>query len=334
MKETTLIVISPLAMQRKLAGVMLSRLMARGQLELEAAMLVNLSAADRNGLSTAIPTIADWDMASGNTAMLALLAGENAADKVQTLNADLEFSLGGGLIASPAAAQLKAALQLVSNMTRRDNLLCAAPAAGEERTLLIIKPENFRAPSVRPGAIIDMLMSLDLKWVGCKVHGMTIADALEFYGPVRQALRSKLGPKIGTKALAAVEKDFDFKFLPAEADKFIECAGNGFADDQFEQIVEFMAGKRPSEVPENELDLPGGAKCMVLIFDGVDAVAKIRTILGPTNPAQATGGTVRYDFGTNIMVNASHASDSVESYEREGRIVRVNENKISELAAL
>ena len=73
---------------------------------------------------------------------------------------------------------------------------------------------------------------------------------------------------------------------------------------------------------------------MVLIFDGVDAVAKIRTILGPTNPAQATGGTVRYDFGTNIMVNASHASDSVESYEREGRIVRVNENKISELAAL
>ena len=72
---------------------------------------------------------------------------------------------------------------------------------------------------------------------------------------------------------------------------------------------------------------------MVLIFDGVDAVAKIRKVLGPTNPAAAPGGTIRYDFGTNIMVNASHASDSQESYLRESSIVKVNENNLCKIAA-
>ncbi|MBE6379409.1 MAG: nucleoside-diphosphate kinase [Lentisphaerae bacterium] len=329
MSETVLIVFSPCAVERKLSGVMLSRLMSRGKLELDAAQLIKLTADDQAKLTAVMPEAANWDIAN-SAAMVCLLTGENAAANIQALLPELNFSLGSNLLACSAD---RAAMAAIASIADRNNLLAAAPAAGEERTLLIIKPENFRAPSVRPGAILDMLMSLDLKWIGCKVHGMTIADALEFYGPVRQALRSKLGPKIGTKALATVENEFEFKFDSDAADRLIETVGNGFADDQFEQIVEFMAGKRPSQVPESEQHLPGGAKCMVLIFDGVDAVAKIRTILGPTNPAQATGGTVRYDFGTNIMVNASHASDSVESFQREGRIVRVEENDLSQLAS-
>jgi nucleoside diphosphate kinase len=161
---------------------------------------------------------------------------------------------------------------------------------------------------------------------------MTTNDALEFYGPVQQALRNKLEQKIGLKALEMLEKEFDFKFSPEAAAALVKTAGNAFADDQFEQIVEFMSGKRPSQVPLEERDNPGSAKCMVLIFDGVDAVSKIRTLLGPTNPANAPAGTIRYDFGTDLMVNAAHASDSPASYERESAIVKVNENKLSQLA--
>jgi nucleoside diphosphate kinase len=176
-------------------------------------------------------------------------------------------------------------------------------------------------------------MSLDLKWVGCKVHGMSINEALEFYGPVRHALRKKLVEKIGVQALEATEKEFAFKFSPEDAQSFTELTGKAFADDQFEQIVEFMAGKRPGEVAVEDLDKPAGAKCMVLIFDGKDAVARIRHILGPTNPAQASGGTIRYDFGKDIMVNAAHASDSQDSYLRESSIIKVNNNALSRIAA-
>ena len=325
MRNLTAVILSPQAVKRQLCGVILSRLMVRGVLELEAAQLINFSAqeVELSGLA-----------ADDAPAMICILSGENALNKAAAVIKNVNYSFGGELAWAPENAEdLLSAMRTLARVAAKDNLLTPAPAAGEERTLLIIKPENFRQPSTRPGAIIDILMQLDLKWVGCKVHGMTIDEALEFYGPVRQALRKKLGPKIGVKALAAAEKEFDFKFNSEAAQNFIELAGNGFADDQFEQIVEFMAGKRPGEVAAEDRSKPAGAKCMVLIFDGVDAVAKIRKVLGPTNPAEATGGTVRYDFGTNIMVNAAHASDSPESYLRESAIVKVNKNNLSSIAA-
>jgi nucleoside diphosphate kinase len=60
----------------------------------------------------------------------------------------------------------------------------------------------------------------------------------------------------------------------------------------------------------------------------VDAVRKIRTIVGTTDPHQARPGSVRREFGTNIMVNAIHASDSPENAERELEIVNVTEDSV------
>lgn len=331
MIETTFVIITPDAVKKQLAGIVLSRIMMRCKAELTAAQLIKSTSDTAQKLSAVIPVDASL-LDSDSPAMFCLFSGENAFENIRKAIDELTFSLGGKPAAAVEKAKISQVLIIISAAGCVENLLTPAPAAGEERTLLIIKPENFRNPSCRPGTIIDILMSLDLKWVGCKVHGMTTNDALEFYGPVQQALRNKLGPKIGNKALAAIENEFGFKFSTDAAAELVKTAGNAFADDQFEQIVEFMSGKRPSAVPENERNTPGGAKCMVLIFDGIDAVAKIRTILGPTNPAEASGGTVRCDFGTDIMVNAAHASDSVANYERESVIVRVNENDFCKLA--
>ena len=60
-----------------------------------------------------------------------------------------------------------------------------------------------------------------------------------------------------------------------------------------------------------------------LRYEGPDAVAKIRDILGATDPTKARPGSIRREFGTNIMVNAAHASDSVENARREMRILDV-----------
>ena len=59
------------------------------------------------------------------------------------------------------------------------------------------------------------------------------------------------------------------------------------------------------------------APVLVLAVAGEGAVAKVRTLAGPTDPKKADPGTIRADFGTDVMVNAVHASDSVEAAKDE-----------------
>jgi nucleoside-diphosphate kinase len=53
------------------------------------------------------------------------------------------------------------------------------------------------------------------------------------------------------------------------------------------------------------------------VFEGEGAVAKVRTIMGATDPAKAAPGTIRADFGIDIQQNAVHGSDSPENAKKE-----------------
>lgn len=53
------------------------------------------------------------------------------------------------------------------------------------------------------------------------------------------------------------------------------------------------------------------------VFAGDDAVARIRKVMGATDPARADRGTVRADFGLNVQENSTHASDSPENALKE-----------------
>jgi len=53
-----------------------------------------------------------------------------------------------------------------------------------------------------------------------------------------------------------------------------------------------MSGRAPSECPPGELDTPGPEKCIALIYEGVEAVRKIRDVLGPTDPSKAPPGSI------------------------------------------
>ncbi len=56
----------------------------------------------------------------------------------------------------------------------------------------------------------------------------------------------------------------------------------------------------------------------VAVLEGPDdTYAIVRTMMGPTNPAEAPPGTIRGDFGTEMTENLVHGSDSNESAERE-----------------
>ena len=56
---------------------------------------------------------------------------------------------------------------------------------------------------------------------------------------------------------------------------------------------------------------------IVMTLQGHSAVTRVREIVGVTDPAEADEGTIRKQFGTDVMKNVVHASDSVENAEAE-----------------
>jgi nucleoside-diphosphate kinase len=60
-----------------------------------------------------------------------------------------------------------------------------------------------------------------------------------------------------------------------------------------------------------------GGPCFLMVWEGRNAVAIARTLIGATNPSEASPGTIRGDFGIDIGRNVIHGSDSAESATRE-----------------
>ena len=53
--------------------------------------------------------------------------------------------------------------------------------------------------------------------------------------------------------------------------------------------------------------------CMLIVLEGESAIARLRELMGATDPAKAAAGTIRKDFAASIEANAVHGSDSAES---------------------
>lgn len=56
---------------------------------------------------------------------------------------------------------------------------------------------------------------------------------------------------------------------------------------------------------------------LVLALCGDNVIDRVRELLGPTDSRKAAKGTIRGDFGTDVMVNVVHASDSEASAAAE-----------------
>ncbi len=200
-----------------------------------------------------------------------------------------------------------------------------------EKTLVILKPDNWNFASSRPGAIIDIFSRTGMRIVGMKVHRMSVAEAKSFYAPVKKSLEERLAVPMGKKAKESITEEFGIQLSRKAEDALISSFGYAYAHEEFEQIIEFMAGKKPSECAVDELDQPGSVKCMIMIYEGEGAVSKIRDVLGTTDPTKATQGTVRKEFGSNIMANTAHASASLENAVREMNVLEVGKNSCAQI---
>ena len=292
--------------------------------------------------------------------MMMLFKGDEAVRKVRSVVGNLSPNRRGGetirdtysdliiddaghvryfepaVLAAPTVDEAVNKLKMWARYSEQDggiveNVIGYEPGETPERTLVLIKPDNFRFPTGRPGNVIDFFSRAGLYIVGIKVLRMSTTQAIEFYGPVREFLRNKLKDGVSAKAKEILEKEFGFTIPAAEQKALGDILGPLQGDSQFGNIVRFMSGHAPNEIPEADWNKPGTEKCIALIYEGVGAVGKIRDVLGPTDPSKAPPGSIRREFGSTIMVNAAHASDSVENAKREFGIVKPGENNFKQV---
>lgn len=87
-------------------------------------------------------------------------------------------------------------------------------------------------------------------------------------------------------------------------------------------ITEEMAGRHYAEHTEKPffgelVEFITSGPVIAMEWSGESAVSVARTLMGPTNPAEAPPGTIRGDFGLIMTNNIVHGSDAVASAERE-----------------
>jgi nucleoside diphosphate kinase len=200
-------------------------------------------------------------------------------------------------------------------------------APNVECSLVMLKPDNFYRPSRRPGNIIDTFSLTDLRIVGVKLFNMTVAKGQEFYGPLEEIFASKLKFLVAKKTMGALGDAFEFEFTDADADVLADHLAQRNATSEFNKIVEYMTGVDPDSIEESEKATASNAKCLAMLYEGPDAISKVRNVLGSTDPSKAEPGTVRHDFGRDLMRNGAHASDSPDNAIRERGIVGLLEDE-------
>jgi nucleoside diphosphate kinase len=286
--------------------------------------------------------------------MMLLFRGENAVQRTREVVGHIKKSVGGetiretygdyilngdgsvrhfepAVLAAPNLEEARENLKIWAKYSDADggivsNALPFEKDPQHQRTLVIIKPDNFKFPSGRPGNVIDLFSRTGLAITAIKVHRMSVAEAEEFYGPVRAVLHDKLCAPMGERARELLQSALGLDIDTSTQEQLGKIIGPLAGEQQFNNIVRFMAGRSPLECAGDQHDEPGTEKCITLVYEGSDAVRKIREVLGPTDPSKAPPGSIRREFGQTIMVNAAHASDSAENAERELKIIKITKN--------
>lgn len=195
-----------------------------------------------------------------------------------------------------------------------------------EVSLVILKPDNFDRRSRRPGNIIDAFSLTGLRIVAARLFNMTVAQGEEFYGPLKDIFVDKLRFLVTREITTRLAGAFDFEFSSEDAEVLADHLAERNAVTEFNKIVEYMTGVNPSQISDPaEKATASKTTCLAMLYEGPDAIRKVRAVLGSTDPAKAEPGTVRSDFGRDLMRNGAHASDSTDNAMRERRIVSLAE---------
>ena len=101
--------------------------------------------------------------------------------------------------------------------------------------------------------------------------------------------------------LGRIEKD-GFKIVALRLRHLTRAEAEGFyyvhrARPFFASLTEFMSN----------------GPCITMVLEREGAIARLRELMGATDPAKAAAGTIRKDFAASIEANAIHGSDAAET---------------------
>ena len=120
-----------------------------------------------------------------------------------------------------------------------EDVIAYGPGETPERTLVLLKPDNFQFPTGRPGNMIDFFSRAGLFIVGIKVHQMSVAQAMEFYRLVRPTLCAKYQEVMAERVPPLLREAFGFEVPAPTAEKLGELlgplAGGGLGGELVEQ---------------------------------------------------------------------------------------------------
>ena len=64
---------------------------------------------------------------------------------------------------------------------------------------------------------------------------------------------------------------------------------------------------------ESLTNFMSSGRALVMVLEGENIIARLREVMGSTNPANAAPGTIRQLYASNIERNAIHGSDAPET---------------------
>ncbi len=125
------------------------------------------------------------------------------------------------------------------------------------------------------------------------------------------------------RTFVMVKPDGVQRGLVGEIVSRFESRGLKLVAGKFMQIDDELAREHYAEHVDKPFfdDLSGfitSGPVFAMVWEGQDAVAQVRTMMGETDPAESEPGTIRGDFGLDLGRNVIHGSDTEPgSAERE-----------------
>ncbi len=124
------------------------------------------------------------------------------------------------------------------------------------------------------------------------------------------------------RTLVLLKPDAVQRALVGEIVSRLERKGLRFAAMKLMRVSEELAHRHYGEHEgkpffEDLVSFITSGPVLAMIVEGENAVSLVRGLMGATNPADASPGTIRGDLGIAIGMNLIHGSDSLESATRE-----------------
>ena len=124
------------------------------------------------------------------------------------------------------------------------------------------------------------------------------------------------------KTLAIVKPDGVAQKAVGDVIKRLEAAGFRIVGMKMvhlsaEKAGAFYAVHRERPFYQSLIKFMSSGPCVPIVLEGENAIERLRTLMGATDPAKAAEGTIRKDLASNVERNVIHGSDSEASSATE-----------------